>query len=274
MDKDKIVEQLVAVDLPEDQARLYVEMVGLGPAKARTISERTGFSRSKTYRLLDGMVEEGIVTASVTQPRVYTPEDPDALFDRMRTRKQRGVERAETARKRAAAPLRRMWGSEESAEEPSWSIVDGRQDILDRTMDLFESAGTSVVEFTTHGMCTNPTPPVRQTWETALARARDGVAWRLMLSIPDEETRRRIAGMVAGTDVEVRTVDPGYLVHFLVVDGERALLYLDQSPSLGVTAEEDVAIISDTRGLVESLTMFFDLAWPTAEALETDALEA
>lgn len=275
MDTEEIVEQLTAVDLPEDQARLYVQLVKLGPTKARTISDQCGFSRSKTYRLLDDMVETGIVTASVTQPRIYTPEPPDDLFDRLRTRWQRGVERTETARKRASGPLQRLWGSKEAGDEPSWSVIGGRREILDRTMDLFETADESVIEFTTHGMCTTFTPPVRQTWETALGRVRDDdLAWRLLLSVDDPGTRRTIAETIAGTDAQVRSVDPGYLVHFLVVDGERALLYLDQSPSLGVTSDQDVAILSDTRGLVESLTMFFDLAWPMGTEIEAEGIEA
>lgn len=275
MDTEDIVEQLTAVDLPEDQARLYVEMVRLGSAKARTISDQCGFSRSKTYRLLDDMVETGIVTASVTQPRIYTPKAPDELFDRLRTRWQRGVERTETARERAAGPLETLWGSKEAGDEPSWGVIGGRRDILDRTMDLFEAADESVIEFTTHGMCTNFSPPVRQAWETALGRVReDDLAWRILLTVDDTGTRQTIVEMIAGTDAQVRSVDPGYLVHFLIVDGEQALLYLDQSPSLGVTSEEDVAIISDTRGLVETLTMFFDLAWPMGTEIEAEEIQA
>lgn len=280
MSVEDLVTELARLDLDRDQGRLYVQMLQMGPSKARSLAEAAGFSRTKVYRILEKMVESGIATASVQRPTIFRPVPPDEVFDLLARRFERGAERVETARRHLGDRLEDLardgagdGQTDEGPTAPSWRIVQGRADAFDEVCRLIEDAETEFLELSTHPMCTTFTAPVRQAWERLVERATDeGLRFRGIFDT-DEEARTIIGQWRDTPGLDIRHVDGDRLVRFVVADRSTAILFLVQDPSTGLEADGDVALVTDAPEAVETLLLSFEAAWEGAAPLE-DVLAA
>jgi len=86
--------------LEEMECIIYFHLLNSGPKSAGEISKELGVERSKAYRLVQDMAEDGWLLSTFNSPMRYYPLDPLKLINTILKRKE--VEIEELAKKKAA----------------------------------------------------------------------------------------------------------------------------------------------------------------------------
>jgi sugar-specific transcriptional regulator TrmB len=80
-DEQSNVQKLVAMGLPEKEAKVYVAALEMGRGTVSQISRKAGVSRTNGYNILDALTEKGLVRVSGKEPKEeYVAESPDKLI--------------------------------------------------------------------------------------------------------------------------------------------------------------------------------------------------
>ncbi|MDR1993213.1 MAG: hypothetical protein LBQ98_06955 [Nitrososphaerota archaeon] len=67
------VDVLMGLGLSNRQARVYLSLLKTGSAKVQTIASPSAVHRQEMYRLLDSLMQIGLVRRNITTPTTYTP---------------------------------------------------------------------------------------------------------------------------------------------------------------------------------------------------------
>src|SRR3989344_6511088 len=101
MQKDEAdkAQKLVALGLPEKEAKVYVAALEMGRGTVTQISRKAGVNRTNGYNLLDSLATKGLVRISGKEPKEeYVAESPDALVAYLERRHQESSENLSRAK--------------------------------------------------------------------------------------------------------------------------------------------------------------------------------
>lgn len=108
-------------------------------------------------------------------------------------------------------------------------------------------------------------PPVVELWDTARAKAREGVRFRGAFRMT-AAARKRVRPWLSDPGFQVGELDVERTVHFDIVDDRELVLWVavDESDNLDAG---DVALWSNAPELVATQRLAFDAVWETASPL-------
>jgi len=78
-----VIENLVKLGLKEYEAKIYVALVGIKEANARTIHEISGVPRPRVYDILGELTVKGFVEVREGSPLFYRSVPPDVVISRL-----------------------------------------------------------------------------------------------------------------------------------------------------------------------------------------------
>jgi sugar-specific transcriptional regulator TrmB len=260
----EIVKELEALGLEEDEASVYLRLLQVGPSKVSQLSDHVDLSRSSLYRILDGLVEQGIVSKSLDRPTVYSPEDPQTIFELGSQDLQRQLAQLERVRDRVLDPLQEIAGDQSVRDgDYHWKRVEGASQIYELIGRRVQEAERSVDLLTNHGLCKRvDLPAVEKAWQVAAERGRNGVDLRLLVGF--EDTVASVPDDVLGATDTIRSFDPDATIHFLLFD-DRELMLLLRPQSEVTEPEEEVAVWTNAPGIVATHRSLVETVWTQAE---------
>lgn len=270
MNVEEIAGELEALGLDEDEAQVYVRLLESGPAKVSQLSAYFEMSRSSLYRVLDALADSGFVTKSLDRPTVYTPEDPEEVFEIGSQDLRRQLDHLESVRSRVLGPLQEIAGSRTGEDDAHhWKRLEGTSRIYEVVHNRAQHAEESIEGVSNHKLCTkNWLPIVEKAWRVLAERARGGADVRLLLGFEDPCDE-----MPDGVDPDlfaVRRLQTTGTVHFLLFDRSEILLVV-RPEDTSVGRQEPVAVWTDAPGLLATHEALFRQRWPDSEAVTTPA---
>lgn len=246
-----MAQELADVGVPQDHARMYVQLVRRGPSTATELAEILGISRPQAYRLLEALTHDAFVTPSLGRPRTFSAAEPASVLQALRERTQRSLEHIDRVQGLLAsrlAALRKQ--ADEGDLGPQFAVLRGidalaktAQDVCrvaDERIDVLvgQDAGAQIVDAVLHqGILSN--------------KARDGVQVRV-LAPPQAR--------IAMAQVERRELTDRPLVTLVLADESDALMALT-APARGRGQEATLGVRSNALPFVASQRMLFDSLW-------------
>lgn len=268
MDIDELVARLTTLGMTEDDARVYVTLLRTGPCRASTVHAASGFSRTKCYRLLDNLVEQGVVESTLQTPTIHEAHPPEEVFEKALRRLEDQRERIETLRTETVDTLDRMTQEKTPTEEGyHWNVIQGRTSVYDRLQRLIVGAQQQVQVISNQPITLRSAPLVEQAWRTAAGRAKDGVSFRFLLDL-DQERGGVLERWIDPEAMTVRRFTAEEEMHLALVDDAEILFWLAPSPSDQIEADDEVAILTDAPGLVGAGRLLFEWAWAASEQVD------
>lgn len=268
MNLDEIASELEALGLNDDEATVYLRLLQTGPSKVSQLSAYFEMSRSTLYRVLDELAEKGFVAKSLDRPTVYTPEDPEAVFEIGSQELRRQLDHLESVRDRVLDPMEEIADLHGGGEEDPhhWKRLEGASRIYEVIHKRAQNADRSVEALSNHSLCTKSwLPIVEKAWRILAERARGDVDVRLLLGF--EEPYERVPDGVDAGPLAVRRFDADDTVHFLLFDRSEIVLVLrPEDASLG--QKDEVAVWTDAPGIVATHKALFTQRWPEATEVE------
>ncbi len=75
--------RLEGIGLSPYEARVYIALVAHGYGDAETIAQTAKVPRTSAYKILQSLVEKGFAVATEGRPRIYKPEAPMRVYQRV-----------------------------------------------------------------------------------------------------------------------------------------------------------------------------------------------
>lgn len=263
MDAMELAEKLTDVGLHPDSAEVYVRLLQRGPAKAGTVAKGVDFSRSKTYRVLGELVDQGLAVASLESPTVYEARSPERYLATRLKHLEHERARLTKLRDGVEVHVARLVRESAADRDPHWKRVQGRPAIYGVLQRLLVEATESIRVLSNHGITTHAAPVTEDAWRTAMTRAREGLVVEALVRDVDG-LRARHPMDVADAGVALRPLKVDRRIHLALVDDREILVWVHMDPSHASDAKGDVAIWSNAPGLVATHLELFDRLWRDA----------
>lgn len=258
------------VGLPSEQARAYVHLHHLGPSKVRRIAEVADLERSKTYRTLDALEEQGFVERTMESPTRYAALPIDEALGRLIEEQTRWLDRLAETRDRMERALADLQGSQlDQLDSPTFRTLQGRDAIHRKVVEIVQETSESLFFVSTHpaapqlGHLSGIRGVVRELVEGTSVQVRSIL--RDEPKVISHLSEGPLVGDLEGA--QTRIWDTERTVRTMIRDAEEVLIFAVSDPSETLRADRDVALWTDAPALVENQLAMFESAWERAQPL-------
>lgn len=246
------MQELGDVGVPQEQARMYVQLVRRGPSTASELADLLRISRPQAYRLLEALSHEAYVTASLGRPRMFTAAPPDSVLRSLRERTQRSLAHLDRVQGMLASRLEALREKHDDEETgPQFTVMRGVDALAKASQDVLRAADERIDVLLAHDVSEGLFEAVLDR-ELLADKAREGVDIRV-LAPPQAR--------VPVNSAQRRPLDNEPLVTLVLGDGRDAVMAIT-TPGKGSRGGDDIlSVRSNAPPFVATQLLLFDRLW-------------
>lgn len=256
---ETLAAELSEVGVPDEQARVYVQLLRRGPSGAGELAHSLGLSRPRAYRLLDGLAHQGFVSTGVGRPRRFSAARPDAVLGALRDRALGALGHLDRVQSVLAARLDAL--REQAAEEervPHFTVVRSLNALASAAQELYQGAEERI-EVLLGRQGTQRLLPALVANPALAGRAEEGLTVRVLA--PAQLRLQPEAG------VEQRWLNDDALASLAMADGRDVLMVVDAAPQ-GNVKESALGVRSNAAPFVSMQGLLFQRLWESSRQRE------
>ena len=150
-DWSELILQLSTIlDLETVEARIYLNLLRLGPVTASSLAKELDVDRTKTYRTIDKLLNMSIVSTTISNPKLCIATKPEEVLKIVLQKKQDEINRVEKIGKEVIKKINKIVPITDGHYVPTFRTVQGRANIYSHIEKLLEdSSGTIYIVTTT-----------------------------------------------------------------------------------------------------------------------------
>ena len=150
-DWSELILQLSTIlDLETVEARIYLNLLRLGPVTASSLAKELDVDRTKTYRTIDKLLNMSIVSTTISNPKLCIATKPEEVLKIVLQKKQDEINRVEKIGKDVIKKINKIVPITDGHYVPTFRTVQGRANIYSHIEKLLEdSLGTIYIVTTT-----------------------------------------------------------------------------------------------------------------------------
>ena len=147
----ELILQLSSIlDLETVEARIYLNLLRLGPVTASSLAKELDVDRTKTYRTIDKLLNMSIVSTTISNPKLCIATKPEEVLKIVLQKKQDEINRIEKIGKDVIQKINQIVPITDGHYVPTFRTVQGRANIYSHVEKLLEdSSGTIYIVTTT-----------------------------------------------------------------------------------------------------------------------------
>lgn len=142
---EELTEELSNILGMEDlEARIYLNLLRTGPITASALAKEINIDRAKTYRVIDKLSSNGIVSISFSSPKLCIATEPGEVLSLALQKKEEEITKIRTDGKKIVDKIKEICSTENKAAIPTFRIIQGIENItsqieriLEGTTDVF-----------------------------------------------------------------------------------------------------------------------------------------
>ncbi len=257
--EEHIVNELTKYGLSYEEAKVYFQLVKIGPSKASTIAANVGFDRVKTYRILQKLVEERLVDVSLSKPMLFTAHPPQEVLNNLIQQMRNRLRSAEEGLKSLLEEWRKLPIVTPTIQQPKFRIIQGRVQIYSQIVRMLSKAVRKALLLTQgddlvwlgHG----------GVQEALFEAAKRGVYVKILT-----EFDSRLIEVVEeySNRLEVRYAKIPTLFRLFIIDSSEVIISTYPTPPSRLDEEADVGLWTDSQLFASGLEIFFNGMWQAA----------
>jgi predicted hydrocarbon binding protein/sugar-specific transcriptional regulator TrmB len=256
---ESIIKEFVESGLTEKEAQIYLELNRLGPSKASIVADSLKFDRMDAYRTLEKLEQRNLVKRTLEKPMRFVAVPLEKGFDLLMQEQRNRISRIERS-KEAVLKTWRTIPPGEAEVQPTFRLVHGAQRIYNVLAEISQQPRKEVSMVSTRrGIVLSVLNGVDDAFEELATKSKTKV--RVICEIDQANVRSAKRFMEFA---EVRHLKIDNPTSFAVVDDKEAIVLLVLGSSIGLPAERDSALWTDSKDFVLAQKEFFELMWATA----------
>jgi sugar-specific transcriptional regulator TrmB len=150
-DWSELILQLSTIlDLETVEARIYLNLLRLGPVTASSLAKELDVDRTKTYRTIDKLLNMSIVSTTISNPKLCIATKPEEVLKIVLQKKQDEINRVEKIGNEVIKKINKIVPITDGHYVPTFRTVQGRANIYSHIEKILEdSSGTIYIVTTT-----------------------------------------------------------------------------------------------------------------------------
>lgn len=147
---DELGKDLASVlDLDELEGHIYLNLLRTGPITASALAKELDIDRAKTYRTIDKLVSESIVSTTFSNPKLCIPIDPEEALKMVLRKKQDEINKIKKTGEKIISRVKDVVTSGYGTNIPTFRIAQGLTNIYSNIEKLIEES-TDVIYIVTN----------------------------------------------------------------------------------------------------------------------------
>ena len=141
----ELILQLSSIlDLESVEARIYLNLLRLGPVTASALAKELDVDRTKTYRTIDKLLNLSIVSTTISNPKLCIATKPEEVLKIVLQKKQDEINRVEKTGKIVIEKINKIVPITDGHYVPTFRTVQGRANIYSHIENLLEESNGTV----------------------------------------------------------------------------------------------------------------------------------
>ncbi len=244
--------------LSDREALVYLNVLAHGQLSAGEIAKAVQIRRMEAYRIIKRLADSGIVVATPGNPVKYTGKPIEQVVAEMMDRQVKKLEEMERGRAEVVSLGRTLPAATQPAEEYSFKMVQGREQIYNQVLRVIDKAESSVEMILTRNDLVQL--HLLGLVESIKGAQKRGVKSRI-IGVSDHQTSE--AAEALSRVAEVRHSDDFPNGRMIIADEDQILVSLVLDDVTGRKNERDVAIWTNSRNYAETMRPMFERAFET-----------
>jgi sugar-specific transcriptional regulator TrmB len=146
----ELILQLSSIlDLETVEARIYLNLLRLGPVTASALAKELDVDRTKTYRTIDKLLNLSIVSTTISNPKLCIATKPEEVLKIVLQKKQDEINRVEKIGIDVIQKINKIVPITDGHYVPTFRTVQGRANIYSHIEKLLEDSSGTVYIVTT-----------------------------------------------------------------------------------------------------------------------------
>lgn len=146
----ELILQLSSIlDLETVEARIYLNLLRLGPVTASALAKELDVDRTKTYRTIDKLLNLSIVSTTISNPKLCIATKPEEVLKIVLQKKQDEINRVEKIGKDVVEKINKIVPITDGHYVPTFRTVQGRANIYSHIEKLLEDSTGTIYIVTT-----------------------------------------------------------------------------------------------------------------------------
>jgi len=146
----ELILQLSSIlDLETVEARIYLNLLRLGPVTASALAKELDVDRTKTYRTIDKLLNMSIVSTTISNPKLCIATKPEEVLKIVLQKKQDEINRVEKIGKDVIEKINKIVPITDGHYVPTFRTVQGRANIYSHIEKLLEDSSGTIYIVTT-----------------------------------------------------------------------------------------------------------------------------
>jgi len=146
----ELILQLSSIlDLETVEARIYLNLLRLGPVTASALAKELDVDRTKTYRTVDKLLNMSIVSTTISNPKLCIATKPEEVLKIVLQKKQDEINRVEKIGKNVIEKINKIVPITDGHYVPTFRTVQGRANIYSHIEKLLEDSSETIYIVTT-----------------------------------------------------------------------------------------------------------------------------
>lgn len=240
---------------------IYLTLLRTGPITASTLSKEIGLERTKTYRIVERLVSQGIISMTFSNPKMCIPIDPEEAIKSVLRKKNDEIKRIHRVSERVIPRIKGTVNAPFGSNLPTFRIIHGKKSIYSNIEQLLDSSTESVYIVTTlrdvSKMYYSDIP------EKVKDCHKRGVGVRLIVDSKTRDTKRLV------TRLNIRGAKRGNLPSKgRLAVSKNQMIMSDSGRSISkLGSEVDFALYTNSKEMVNNIFSLCTFVWNTSEDL-------
>lgn len=243
-----MITQLRNLGLSDNEAKVYMAMLELGPATVLEISAKAGVNRPTTYVQIESLKRQGLVsTQTKGKKQLFIPESPEQL-EFVLNQEQKEIEQKKEELAKMLPELSTLFNL--SDQKPQVRFFEGREGLLKMHSELLKTKTEEVVSFVSIDGLHKTFPDYPRT--LSLKRVQKGIKSRIIYTNSGEPEMKRYDEKLLR---EAKYVSPSNFPF-----KSDMAIYGDKI-SISALEGKAVGVLIIHRELADSFRALFNLLW-------------
>lgn len=274
----ELILQLSSIlDLETVEARIYLNLLRLGPVTASALAKELDVDRTKTYRTIDKLLNLSIVSTTISNPKLCIATKPEEVLKIVLQKKQDEINRVEKIGKDVIKKINKIVPITDGHYVPTFRTVQGRANIYSHIEKLLEDSTGTIYIVTT-------SEDILRMYHTAIPEkikecTDNGGIVRVLTSTEDKKfiplidrlkpTETRLGKLPSKGRI---IVDEGKQMIMSDVMNASDFSNMDnsrpQNDSFNIGADSDFALWTNSAEMVNNISSLCKFLWRTSKPLK------
>ena len=127
------------LDLDELETKIYLNLLRTGPITASALAKEINVDRAKTYRTIDKLSSNGIVSISFSSPKLCIASEPDEILSITLKKKEEEISKIRKDGKKIVDKIKEISTTDNKSTTPTFRIIQGIENITSQIERILEN---------------------------------------------------------------------------------------------------------------------------------------